>query len=97
MGNEITREALAIMLYKYAQLKKIKTKKTAGASDGFADSDKISTYAKCDNDNEIVEIICRIEQNSVKMITGPFAECRKGLIILMFTLYLWKCYNFRCL
>ncbi len=46
VGNDITRESLAIMLYKYAQLKKIKTKKTTGASNGYADSGKISPYAK---------------------------------------------------
>lgn len=46
VGNEITRESLAIMLYKYAQLKKIKTGKTTGASNGYSDSAKISTYAK---------------------------------------------------
>ena len=46
VGNDITRESLAIMLYKYAQVKKIKTKKTAGASNGYSDSGKISSYAK---------------------------------------------------
>ena len=46
VGNDITRESLAIMLYKYAQVKNIKTKKTAGASNGYSDSAKISSYAK---------------------------------------------------
>lgn len=46
VGNNITREALALMLYKYAQLKHIKTAVTPGASDGYADSSKISSYAK---------------------------------------------------
>jgi hypothetical protein len=44
--SDISREALATMLYKYAQMKKIKTGKTAGASNGYSDSTKISAYAK---------------------------------------------------
>lgn len=46
VGNSISRESLAMMLYGYAKLKGIKTKKTAGASNGFSDSSQISSYAK---------------------------------------------------
>ncbi len=46
VGNSISRESLAMMLYGYAKFKGIKTKKTAGASNGFSDSSQISSYAK---------------------------------------------------
>ena len=46
VGNSISRESLAMMLYGYAKMKNIKTNVTAGASNGYADTKDISSYAK---------------------------------------------------
>ena len=46
VGQNITREELALMLYKYALLLGYDTSADPGASDGFADTDRISGWAK---------------------------------------------------
>lgn len=46
VSQNINREELASMLYKYCKYKNYDMYTFKGASDGFADSDKISTWAK---------------------------------------------------
>ncbi|MBR3637791.1 MAG: S-layer homology domain-containing protein [Lachnospiraceae bacterium] len=46
LGQKISREELALMLYRYAQLQKYDLSSTPGAADGFADSSKVSPWSK---------------------------------------------------
>ena len=46
VGQNITREEMAVMLYKYAKLRGYKLETSAGIADGFKDTDKISTWSK---------------------------------------------------
>ena len=46
VGRSISRESIALMLYAYAKAEGYNTDFVKGASDGFADSAKISSFAK---------------------------------------------------
>ena len=46
VGQEITRQDLIVMLYKYTAYKNYEMYSFEGASDGFEDSDQIAPYAK---------------------------------------------------
>ena len=46
VGNNITREELALMFYKYARLRDYNLDCTEGASQGFMDSGKVSSWAR---------------------------------------------------
>jgi hypothetical protein len=46
VGQNITREELALMIYKYAKLKNYDLERTEGATEGFSDSNKVSSWSK---------------------------------------------------
>lgn len=46
VGQNITREELALMIYKYAKLKNYNLERTEGATEGFSDSNKVSSWSK---------------------------------------------------
>ena len=46
VGASITRQDLAVMLYKYAKLKGYSLEAETGKIDQFADGDKVSSYAR---------------------------------------------------
>ena len=46
LGNNITRQDFALILYKYAKYKKFKTTKKDTAINAFSDASKVSPYAK---------------------------------------------------
>lgn len=46
VGQNISREELALMLYRYAKLRGYNVAREAGATEGYADSNKVSLWAK---------------------------------------------------
>ena len=46
VGQNISREELALMLYRYAKLRGYNVAREAGATEGYADSNKVSPWAK---------------------------------------------------